>query len=135
MKIINMSGNEDIDRNEAICVPIDINGNLLVEMDVPMWMRERLFNMGGLNMLEPGNIVPLFEIGKEYVFMVIKRNFDYCLMSDVELSIYSLKKIKKIKSILVPFFKIRNVSDMSVIAWYNAALNKDTEMSMYSCPL
>lgn len=135
MKRINMCGNEDILKSEAICVPIDIDSNLLVEIDVPIWMRERLFNMSGLNMLEPGNIVPLFGEGKEYVFMVIKRHLDYCLLSDVELSIYSLKKIKHFKSISVPFFKIKNVNEMSIVAWYNNAIDPNTEMNMYSCLL
>ena len=110
MKRINMCGNEDILKSEAICVPIDIDGNLLVEIDVPIWMRERLFNMSGLNMLEPGKTVSLFGEDKDYVFMVVKRHLDYCLLSDIELSIYSLKKIKHFKSISVPFFKIKNVN-------------------------
>ena len=135
MKRINMCGNEDILKSEAICVPIDIDSNLLVEIDVPIWMRERLFNMSGLNMLEPGNIVPLFGEDKEYVFMVIKRRLDYCLLSDVELSIYSLKKIKHFKSISVPFFKIQNVNEMSIVAWYNNAIDPNTEMNMYPCLL
>ena len=83
MKRINMCGNEDMLKSEAICVPIDIDSNLLVEIDVPIWMRERLFNMSGLNMLEPGKTVSLFGEDKEYVFMVIKRHLDYCLLSDV----------------------------------------------------
>ena len=45
MKRINMCGNEDILKSEAICVPIDIDGNLLVEIHIPIWMKERLFNM------------------------------------------------------------------------------------------
>ena len=135
MKRINMCGNEDILKSEAICVPIDIDSNLIVEIDVPIWMRERLFNMYGLNMLEPGKTVSLFGEGKEYVFMVIKRHLDYCLLSDVELSIYSLKKIKHFKSISVPFFKIKNVNDMSIVAWYNNAIDPNTEMNMYPCLL
>ena len=135
MKRINMCGNEDILKSEAICVPIDIDSNLLVEIDVPIWMRERLFNMYELNMLEPGKTVSLFGEGKEYVFMVIKRHLDYCLLSDVELSIYSLKKIKHFKSISVPFFKIKNVNDMSIVAWYNNAIDPNTEMNMYPCSL
>ena len=91
MKRINMCGNEDMLKSEAICVPIDIDSNLLVEIDVPIWMRERLFNMYGLNMLEPGKTVSLFGEGKEYVFMVIKRRLDYCLLSDVEYQYLSLK--------------------------------------------
>ena len=135
MKRINMCGNEDILKSEAICVPIDIDSNLLVKIDVPIWMRERLFNMSGLNMLEPGKIISLFGEGKEYVFMVIKRHLDYCLLSDVELSIYSLKKIKHFKSISVPFFKIKNVNEMSIVAWYNNAIDPNTEMNMYPCLL
>ena len=135
MKRINMCGNEDILKSEAICVPIDIDSNLLVEIDVPIWMRERLFNMYELNMLEPGKTVSLFGEGKEYVFMVIKRHLDYCLLSDIELSIYSLKKIKHFKSISVPFFKIQNVNEMSIVAWYNNAINPNTEMNMYPCLL
>ena len=135
MKRINMCGNEDILKSEAICVPIDINGNLLVNVDVPIWMRERLFNMSGLNMLEPGKTVSLFGEDKDYVFMMIKRHLDYCLLSDVELSIYSLKKIKKINSISVPFFKIKNVNEMTIIAWYNGAVDMNIEMNMYSCLL
>ena len=135
MKRINMCGNEDILKSEVICVPIDIDSNLLVEIDVPIWMRERLFNMSGLNMLEPGKTVSLYEGGKEYVFMVIKRHLDYCLLSDIELSIYSLKKIKHFKSISVPFFKIQNVNEMSIVAWYNNAIDPNTEMNMYPCPL
>lgn len=135
MKRINMCGNEDILKSEAICVPIDIDSNLLVEIDVPIWMRERLFNMYELNMLEPGKTVSLFGEDKDYVFMVIKRHLDYCLLSDVELSIYSLKKIKHFKSISVPFFKIKNVNEMSIVAWYNNAIDPNTEMNMYSCLL
>ena len=135
MKRINMCGNEDILKSEAICVPIDIDGNLLVEIDVPIWMKERLFNMSGLNMLEPGKTVSLFGEDKDYVFMVIKRHLDYCLLSDIELSIYSLKKIKHFKSISVPFFKIKNVNEMSIVAWYNNAIDHNTEMNMYPCPL
>lgn len=135
MKRINMCGNEDISKSEAICVPIDIDSNLLVEIDVPIWMRERLFNMYELNMLEPGKTVSLFGEGKEYVFMVIKRHLDYCLLSDVELSIYSLKKIKHFKSISVPFFKIKNVNEMTIVAWYNNAIDPNTEMNMYPCLL
>lgn len=135
MKRINMCGNEDILKSEAICVPIDIDSNLLVEIDVPIWMRERLFNMYELNMLEPGKTVSLFGEGKEYVFMVIKRHLDYCLLTDVELSIYSLKKIKHFKSISVPFFKIQNVNEMSIVAWYNNAIDPNTEMNMYPCLL
>lgn len=135
MKRINMCGNEDILKSEAICVPIDIDGNLLVKIDVPMWMRERLFNMSGLNMLEPGKTVSLLGKDKEYVFMVVKRNLDYCLLSDIELSIYSLKKIKHFKSISVPFFKIKNVNEMTVVAWYNNAIDPNTEMNMYPCLL
>lgn len=130
-----MCGNEDILKSEAICVPIDINSNLLVKIDVPMWMRERLFNMSGLNMLEPGKTVSLLGKDKEYVFMVVKRNLDYCLLSDIELSIYSLKKIKHFKSISVPFFKIKNVNEMSIVAWYNNAIDPNTEMNMYPCLL
>ena len=135
MKRINMCGNEDILKSEVICVPIDINGNLIAEVDIPVWMRERLFNMGQLNMLEPGKTVSLFGEDKDYVFMVIKRHLDYCLLSDIELSIYSLKKIKHFKSISVPFFKIKNVNEMSIVAWYNNAIDPNTEMSMYSCLL
>ena len=69
-----MCGYEDILKSDTICVPIDINGNLIVEVDIPVWMRERLFNMGQLNMLEGGKIVSLYEGGKEYVFMIVKRN-------------------------------------------------------------
>ena len=99
-----MCGNEDILKSEAICVPIDISSNLLVNVDVPIWMKERLFNMSGLNMLEPGKTVSLFGEDKDYVFMVIKRHLDYCLLSDIELSIYSLKKIKHFtgKAVLQP---------------------------------
>ena len=135
MKRINMCGNEDILKSEAICVPIDISSNLLVNVDVPIWMIERLFNMSGLNMLEPGKTVSLFGEDKDYVFMVIKRHLDYCLLSDIELSIYSLKKIKHFKSISVPFFKIQNVNEMSIVAWYNNAIDPNTEMNMYSCLL
>ena len=135
MNRINMCGYEDILKSDAICVPIDINGNLIVEVDIPSWMRERLFNMGQLNMLEGGKIVSLYEGGKEYVFMIVKRNLDYCLMSDIELSIYSLKKIKKINSISVPFFKIKNVNEMTIVAWYNGAVDMNIEMNMYSCLL
>lgn len=135
MNRINMCGYEDILKSDAICVPIDINGNLIVEVDIPVWMRERLFNMGQLNMLEGGKNVSLYEGGKEYVFMIVKRNLDYCLMSDIELSIYSLKKIKKINSISVPFFKIKNVNEMTIIAWYNGAVDMNIEMNMYSCLL
>ena len=135
MNRINMCGYEDILKSDAICVPIDINGNLIVEVDIPVWMRERLFNMGQLNMLEGGKIVSLYEGGKEYVFMIVKRNLDYCLMSDIELSIYSLKKIKKINSISVPFFKIKNVNEMTIVAWYNGAVDMNIEMNMYSCLL
>ena len=131
MNRINMCGYEDILKSDAICVPIDINGNLIVEVDIPVWMRERLFNMGQLNMLEGGKIVSLYEGGKEYVFMIVKRNLDYCLMSDIELSIYSMKKIKKINSISVPFFKIKNVNEMSIVAWYNNAIDPNTEINMY----
>ena len=135
MNRINMCGYEDILKSDVICIPIDINGNLMVEVDIPVWMRERLFNMGQLNMLEGGKIVSLYEGGKEYVFMIVKRKLDYCLMSDIELSIYSLKKIKKINSISVPFFKIKNVNEMSIVAWYNNAIKPDIEMNMYSCLL
>lgn len=135
MNRINMCGYEDILKSDAICVPIDINGNLIVEVDIPVWMRERLFNMGQLNMLEGGKIVSLYEGSKEYVFMIVKRNLDYCLMSDIELSIYSLKKIKKINSISVPFFKIKNVNEMTIVAWYNGAVDMNIEMNMYSCLL
>lgn len=135
MNRINMCGYEDILKSDTICVPIDINGNLIVEIDIPVWMRERLFNMGQLNMLEGGKIVSLYEGGKEYVFMIVKRNLDYCLMSDIELSIYSLKKIKKINSISVPLFKIKNVNEMTIIAWYNGAVDMNIEMNMYSCLL
>lgn len=135
MNRINMCGYEDILKSDVICVPIDINGNLIVEVDIPVWMRERLFNMSGLNMLEPGKTVSLFEEDKDYVFMVIKRNLDYCLLSDIELSIYNLKKIKHFKSISVPFFKIKNVNEMTIIAWYNGAVDMNIEMNMYSCLL
>lgn len=135
MNRINMCGYEDILKSDVICVPIDINGNSIVEVDIPVWMRERLFNMGQLNMLEGGKIVSLYEGGKEYVFMIVKRNLDYCLMSDIELSIYSLKKIKKINSISVPFFKIKNVNEMTIVAWYNGAVDMNIEMNMYSCLL
>ena len=86
-------------------------------------------------MLEPGKTVSLFGEDKDYVFMVIKRHLDYCLLSDIELSIYSLKKIKHFKSISVPFFKIKNVNEMSIVAWYNNAIDPNTEMNMYPCPL
>ena len=135
MNRINMCGYEDILKSDVICLPTDIKGNLIVEVDIPVWMKERLFNMGQLNMLEGGKIVSLYEGGKEYVFMIVKRNLDYCLMSDIELSIYSLKKIKKINSITVPFFKIKNVNEMTIIAWYNGAVDKNIEMNMYSCLL
>lgn len=135
MERINMCGNEDILKSEVVCIPIDIAGKLLIEIDVPMWMRERLFNMSGLNMLEPGKTVSLFGGDKEYVFMVVKRNLEYCLLSDIELSIYNLKKIKKIKSISVPFFKITDVNEMTVVAWYNNVIDKDIELNMYPCLL
>lgn len=135
MNRINMCGYEDILKSDAICIPIDINGNLIVEIDIPVWMRQRLFNMGQLNMLEGGKIVSLCEGGKEYVFMIVKRNLDYCLMSDIEMSIYSLKKIKKINSISVPFFKIKNVNEMTIVAWYNGAVDMSIEVNMYSCLL
>lgn len=135
MNRINMCGYEDILKSDVICVPIDINGNLTIEVDIPVWMRERLSNMGQLNMLEGGKTVSLFGEGKEYVFMIVKRNLDYCLMSDIELSIYNLKKIKKINSISVPFFKIKNVNEMTIVAWYNGAVDVNIEMNMYSCLL
>lgn len=135
MNRINMCGYENILKSDAVCVPIDVNGNLIVEVDIPVWMRERLFNMGQLNMLEGGKIVSLYEGNKEYVFMIVKRNLDYCLMSDIELCIYNLKKIKKIKSISVPFFKIKNVNEMTIVAWYNGVVDINIEMNMYSCLL
>ena len=45
MNRINMCGYEDILKSDVICTPIDINGNLMVEVDIPVWMRERLFNI------------------------------------------------------------------------------------------
>ena len=136
---LNVIGDEKILDSDVICIPIDYKGQLPKNIDIPLWMKERLSNMGYLNMLEAGNITVLTEENKKYCFMVIKRNLDYCLMSDIELSIYNLKKINsEYESISVPLLTQAAINPITMIGWYNAAIdreNRTIQLNLYPCSI